>query len=112
MASAWVETRTTNAGAMRYRVRYRVGGAESAVRYAGLFNTKREAKVRQVTYAVPFAGPRPASDALRERARTEPATLGGQRSAGLGSETHCVAHGPRTDVGSGLSLRARVMRVL
>ncbi len=27
--------------------RYRVGGAESPVRYAGLFNTKREAKVRQ-----------------------------------------------------------------
>jgi integrase len=47
MASAWVETRTTNAGAMRYRVRYRVGGAESADRYAGLFNTKREARVRQ-----------------------------------------------------------------
>jgi hypothetical protein len=42
-----VETRRTNAGALRYRVRYRVGGAESAVRYAGLFNTKREAKVRQ-----------------------------------------------------------------
>jgi integrase len=32
---------------VRYRVRYRVGGAESAARYAGLFNTKREAKARQ-----------------------------------------------------------------
>jgi integrase len=32
---------------MRYRVRYRVGGAESPARYAGLFRTKREARARQ-----------------------------------------------------------------
>lgn len=47
MPSAWVETRMSGAGAVRYRVRYRAGGAESAVRYAGMFSTKRDAKIRQ-----------------------------------------------------------------
>lgn len=47
MASSWVETRKTSSGAVRYRVRYRVGGAESPARYAGLFRTKREARIRQ-----------------------------------------------------------------
>jgi integrase len=47
MASSWVEARKTSSGAVRYRVRYRVGGAESPARYAGLFRTKREARIRQ-----------------------------------------------------------------
>jgi integrase/recombinase XerC len=47
LASAWVETFRTSTGAVRYRVRYRVGGAESSPRYAGKFRTKREAKIRQ-----------------------------------------------------------------
>jgi integrase len=42
-----VETRKTDTGAVRYRVRYRVGGAETRPRYAGLFKTKREATIRQ-----------------------------------------------------------------
>ena len=47
MASAWITTRTTPAGTKRYRVMFRVGGRESAPRYAGSFATKREALARK-----------------------------------------------------------------
>jgi integrase len=46
MASSWIERRNTSSGAMRYRVRFRVGGAESRPRYAGSFRTLREARLR------------------------------------------------------------------
>lgn len=70
MASAWVETRKTGTGAVRYRVRYRVGGAESPVRYAGLFNTKREAKARQAWVLGQLAAMRvPDMDLLADESR-------------------------------------------
>ena len=52
MASSWIVTRTTkpdgrHAGKKRYRVVYRVGGAESRHRYAGSFPTKAEALARK-----------------------------------------------------------------
>src|SRR5436309_2588505 len=47
MASAWITTRTTSAGARRYRVEFRLGGRESRTRYAGSFKTKREADERK-----------------------------------------------------------------
>src|SRR3954451_23826984 len=47
MPSAWIAKRRTRAGETRYRVMYRVGGRESAPRYAGSFSTQREAKTRQ-----------------------------------------------------------------
>jgi len=43
----WVERRTTKRGGVRYRVEYRVGGRESASRYAGTFGTMREARARR-----------------------------------------------------------------
>jgi integrase len=46
MASAWIERRTTKTGAIRYRVKYRLGGRESAHRYAGSFKAKRDALAR------------------------------------------------------------------
>jgi integrase len=45
MASAWIERRR-NRGGVSYRVKYRVGGRESAARAAGTFPTQRAAKVR------------------------------------------------------------------
>jgi integrase len=70
MASAWLETRKTGAGAVRYRVRYRVGGAESPIRYAGLFNTKREAKARQAWVLGQLAAMRvPDMDLLADESR-------------------------------------------
>ncbi len=70
MASAWVEPRKAGAGAVRYRVRYRVGGAESPIRYAGLFNTKREAKARQAWVLGQLAAMRvPDMDLLADESR-------------------------------------------
>lgn len=46
VASSWVERRETKLG-VGYRVRFRVGGIESAKRYAGAFRTMREARIRR-----------------------------------------------------------------
>src|SRR5947209_13704089 len=51
MPSAWIEKRTTAAGKTRYRVEYRLGGRESASRYAGSFSTQREALIRKAFVA-------------------------------------------------------------
>ena len=47
MSSAWITRRTTKDGGKRYRVEFRLGGRESATRYAGSFKTKREADERK-----------------------------------------------------------------
>lgn len=47
MPSAWVERRPTKSGEPRFVVRYRIGGRESALRFAGSFRTQREAKLRR-----------------------------------------------------------------
>jgi integrase len=46
MPSVWIERRDTQAGNSRYLVKYRLGGRESAHRYAGSFATRREALAR------------------------------------------------------------------
>lgn len=46
MASTWIEKRSVADG-VRYRVRFRLGGAESIPKYAGSFATKREALIRK-----------------------------------------------------------------
>jgi integrase len=47
MASSWIVSRATKKSGKRFRVEYRPGGRESAVRYAGSFRTLREAKIRR-----------------------------------------------------------------
>lgn len=47
MPSVWIATRTTSAGAKRYRVHYRLGGRESAITYAGTFQRRRDANARK-----------------------------------------------------------------
>jgi integrase len=48
VASAWVEKRTLpGTGTVQYRVRFRLGGRESARRHGGSFATKREANARR-----------------------------------------------------------------
>jgi len=47
MASAWIERRTTSAGGVGFRVRYRLGGRESVPQYAGSFRTQRLARIRR-----------------------------------------------------------------
>lgn len=46
MASVHVLRVVLRSGAVRYRVRYRLGGAETEHRYAGSFRTRREAEAR------------------------------------------------------------------
>ena len=46
MASSWIEKRSTGDGT-RYRVRLRLGGAESIPKLAGTFRTLREARARR-----------------------------------------------------------------
>jgi Phage integrase central domain len=46
MASVWIRTRATKAGAKRYLVEYRPGGREERVRFAGSFKTRRLATIR------------------------------------------------------------------
>jgi hypothetical protein len=46
VSSAWVE-RVPTASGVRYKVRYRVGGRETAKRYGGTFRTMKEAKQRR-----------------------------------------------------------------
>ena len=50
MPSAWIERRQAKSG-VRFRVEFRVGGRESASRYAGSFATKREALARKAWVA-------------------------------------------------------------
>jgi integrase len=46
MSSAWIRRRETRAGKPRYQVEYRLGGRETAIRYAGSFKTHRAAVAR------------------------------------------------------------------
>jgi integrase len=46
MPSVWIERRETAGGHARYLVKYRLGGRESTHRYAGSFETRREALAR------------------------------------------------------------------
>jgi Phage integrase, N-terminal SAM-like domain len=47
MASSWIERRSVGGGSTRFRVRYRLGGAESVPKLAGTFRTLREARARR-----------------------------------------------------------------
>lgn len=58
MPSAWIERRETAGGRTRYLVKYRLGGRESAHRYAGSFPTRREALARERWVAGEFAAMR------------------------------------------------------
>jgi integrase len=70
MASVWLEKRKTTSG-VRFRVRYRTGGAESVPRYAGSFRTRREANIRGAWVANELAAMRvPDIRALAEPQRS------------------------------------------
>jgi integrase len=56
VASVWIERRESASGHGRYIVKYRLGGRESAHRYAGSFATRREALARQRWVSGELAG--------------------------------------------------------
>jgi integrase len=58
MPSVWLERRKTANGQARYLVKYRLGGRESAHRYAGSFETKRAALARRAWVAGELAAMR------------------------------------------------------
>jgi integrase len=59
VASVWVTTRMTPAGAKRYRVEFQLGGRRSRTRYGGSFKTKQEANLRKQWIAGELAARRP-----------------------------------------------------
>lgn len=73
MPSVWVERRKTVHDTTHYRVKYRLGGRESAKRYAGSFKTKREALLRLAWVAGELAASRvPDPSALQASAVSAP----------------------------------------
>jgi integrase len=71
--SAWIEKRPTADGGNRYLVKYRLGGRESAHRYAGSFPTRREALARKRWVAGELASMRvPRLRGLEDASRAAP----------------------------------------
>lgn len=73
MPSVWIERRRRGKDGGRYLVKYRLGGRESAHRYAGSFPTRREALARQRWVAGELAAMRvPRIGALEDGSRSFP----------------------------------------
>ena len=73
MPSVWLERRETAGGHARYLVKYRLGGRESAHRYAGSFPTRREALARSRRVAGELAAMRvPRAGRLEDSAPVTP----------------------------------------
>ncbi len=75
MPSVWIERRDTPHGRTRYLVKYRLGGRESAHRYAGSFATQREALARSRWVAGELAAMRVPHRRELEHATAEAPTL-------------------------------------
>jgi hypothetical protein len=73
MASVHIRRVVLASGAVRYRVRYRLGGAETNHRYAGSFRTRREAEARARWVAGELAAMRVPD--LRALADRQPRTM-------------------------------------
>lgn len=58
MPSAWIRSRPTKSGGVRYRVEYRLGGRATPVRYAGSFKRKADADERRRWITGELAGRR------------------------------------------------------
>jgi integrase len=69
VASVWIRTRRTAAGAKRFRVEYRTGGRDLPIRYGGSFKTQREALERKKAIAGELAALRKPEELLA-RARS------------------------------------------
>jgi integrase len=75
MPSVWIERRETSDRQSRYLVKYRLGGRESANRYAGSFATRREALARQRWVAGELAAMRVPRVRELEKSTTSAPTL-------------------------------------
>jgi integrase len=74
VASVWIRTRPTKGG-KRYRVEFRPGGREAAIRYGGSFTTMREARIRRDLIAGELAALRMPNLALLAGDRPKAPTL-------------------------------------
>jgi integrase len=75
VASVWIRTRTTRAGATRFRVEYRAGGRDFPTVFAGSFRTRREAVLRRAWVAGELAAGR-LPELRREAQANRAPTLG------------------------------------
>lgn len=85
MASTWIDKRSATDGP-RYRVRFRLGGAECVPRYGGSFRTQREAKIRRDWIAGEIAAPRHAKHIFANGKKSYPAVLTGWEADVLAAE--------------------------
>src|SRR5512133_2971996 len=103
MPSSWIVTRATKDGSRRYLVRYRLGGRESAQRYAGSCRTRAEALDRRRWVDGELAAMRvPALSTLGSDPARAP-TLAEAVAACRGSRID-VAEATRINIGTSLNL--------
>jgi integrase len=106
MPSVWIERRETAGGDTRYRVKYRLGGRESMHRYAGSFETRREALARSRWVAAELAARRtPSLNHLEDSAQAPTLTQAAEQwRASRVDVTDGTAVGHRVQLGRVLPL--------
>ena len=108
MPSSWIITRPTKDGGRRYRVLFRLGGAESKHRYGGSFPTKAEAIARRRWIDGELAAMRvPDLDALAT-VRAKAPTFAVAAQAWLASRLD-VAEGTRTQQRTSVNRAVRIL---
>jgi integrase len=101
--SSWIVTRAIKDGGKRYLVRYRLGGRESAQRYAGSFRTRAEAIERRRWVDGELAAMRVPDLSVLDRRPVRAPTLGDAVAAYRASRID-VAEATRTNIGTSLNL--------
>jgi integrase len=108
MPSSWIITRATSDGGKRYRVRFRVGGRESATQYGGSFRTRTEALARKRWVDAELAAMRVPDLRALEREPERAPTLAEAITAYRVSRLD-VAEATRVNIGTSLNLIARAL---
>lgn len=108
MASAWIVTRLTKAGAKRYRVEYRLGGRETRTRYGGVFKRKADAEERKRWLIGEFAARRVPDLGSLEAAQAPAATFRRAAERWLGSRLD-IAPGTRTQLRTSVGRAVRIL---
>src|SRR6266540_5086136 len=105
MPGSWIVTRVTQDGEKRYLVRYRLGGRESAQRYAGSFRTRAEALERRRWVDGELAAMRVPDLSTLDREPVRAPTLADAVAAYRASRID-IAEATRVNIGTSLNLIA------
>jgi integrase len=102
---SWIVTRATGDGGKRYLVRYRLGGRESAQRYAGSFRTRAEALERRRWLDGELAAMRVPDLSTLDRKPVRAPTLADAVAAYRASRID-IAEATRVNIGTSLNMIA------